>query len=139
MSMTWLLKAFITTICFSIFTILVKFLTNKNIPSEAINLYSITICSICFAIFAFYKNSVTSLELKFLPIATLMGLILFIANYYLISAINSAPNPGYVRAILAFEMVVVSILSFFIYSSHLSGIKILGMFFSLLGVVLLAS
>lgn len=52
-------------------------------------------------------------------------------------AIAIAPNPGYVEGLLGLSVVIVALASFFLFNSHLSPSKLIGIFLTLLGFYLI--
>lgn len=77
---------------------------------------------------------------------TAKGQLLFVVHSWIndenirnsISAIRSAPNPGYSEAIKSFYVVIVTIASFFVFGSELSAKKVMGILMTVAGLFLIA-
>ncbi|MFQ5596982.1 MAG: EamA family transporter [Nitrospiria bacterium] len=52
-------------------------------------------------------------------------------------AIATAPNPGYVSGILSLSVVVVALVSYFLFNAHLSASKSIGILLTLIGAYLI--
>ena len=59
--------------------------------------------------------------------------------YGIISGIKYAPNPGYVKTIVATNAVILAIVSYYIFGSHISKTSILGILIVILGLMVLFS
>lgn len=70
-----------------------------------------------------------------LPWILLFAVLFIIGDVFLIKGVQAAPNPGYARAVIAFEAALVTLLSWACLNSHLSTRQFIGVVLTVLGVV----
>jgi uncharacterized membrane protein len=82
----------------------------------------------------------TSLELppKSIPLFVIIAIIAVVYNYFSVSAIGSAPNPGYVEAITSFRVVIILMLSVLIFGSNITPIRVMGIALCTGGLILIS-
>ena len=66
------------------------------------------------------------------------GVLSYIGNAFQFRATALAPNPGYAIAVVSVQVVLVTVLSLFLFGSDFSTTKGLGVLLSLCGVILLS-
>jgi drug/metabolite transporter (DMT)-like permease len=135
---SWVLYSIIAMIGFATMILLFKKLTIMEPKTEVINFYFFMFTSIAFFLFSTLRKVQLHFPGKSLALFILLAVIAVVANYASVSAIRSAPNPGYVRGIQSFEVVIITIAAFFLFRSEITTVKVIGMLLSLCGVVLLS-
>ena len=133
----WILYSLISVVSISIMTLLFKHLLNTGLNPEIINFYFFLISTIAFLGFLFTKSSNFQVPSSSIPVFIILGLLALSYNYFDLLAIKSAPNPGYVEAILTLKIVIVTFLSFWLFSSELNTTKLIGVGLCVLGGFLL--
>ncbi len=138
MNLNWVACSFISMISFSVMMLLFKKLTETNMLPEVINFYFFLFSTI--AIFLFNLVRITKLELpsNSTYIFVLTALIAVAANFFSISAMKLAPNPGYSKAIQSFDVAIITIASVFLFGSQITIAKAAGIVLSMLGLILLS-
>lgn len=135
--MNWISYAFLGMTFFAAMQLIFKKLTTLEVPTEIINFYFFLFSTVAFFIFSFSRQTNLTFPIKLFPVFVLLALIAVVANYCSISAIRSAPNPGYVTGITSFNATIITLASVFLYQSDLSPIKLAGIGLSLGGLILL--
>lgn len=134
----WLAYSFVAMISFVVMILLFKKLTVMEPKTEVINFYFFLFTAVAFFFFAIIKKVQLEFPSKSLPLFILIAIIAVIANYASVSAIRSAPNPGYVRGIQTLEVVIITIAALFLFKSEITPIKFIGILLSVCGVILLS-
>ena len=76
---------------------------------------------------------------KIFPLMVLFSISFILVIYGIVSGIKYAPNPGYVKTIVATNAVIIAVLSYYIFGSHISKTSILGILVVILGLAILFS
>ncbi len=115
-----------------------KFVLNKGVKVPVLLFYALVSGTIIAAAYVLFTKQ--PLKIEALPLTVIVALIAFslIGNYFYFTAVNVAPNPGYVSAVLGLETGLVAIASIVLFKSEITLIKGLGMALAVLGVVLLS-
>lgn len=136
--MNWVTYSFISMVSFASMMLLFKKLTETTMLPEVINFYFFLFSTIAFLIFNLVRRTKVELPSNSIYIFILAALIAISANYFSISAIKTAANPGYSKAIQAFDVVIVTISSIFLFGSPITMIKAAGIVLSVCGLILLS-
>ena len=137
----WFIIAFLATLTTSCQDLFTKYLIKDNY-----DIYRLIVTLLFFQIIAvfgvaiyfyIYKNQeITSL---FLPLLEhkkkymLLALLYGISFIFIVFAIKLSPNPGYVKAIVNLNAVIVSILAVYLLKSHLNRYTLCGVSLIVLG------
>lgn len=134
----WYTLAIIAAILTSIMVLGIKFAITRGLNPAFILFLSFSMS----ALMAFLHMNLKKIEAKldWLSIVIIIGagVLSYIANLLLTNSIKIAPNPGYSQAILSTNIVIISIVSFFLFNSEFSPKNIIGSLICLLGVVILS-
>ena len=125
-------------IFFVAITLLLKFLADTKLKSGIINFYFFLFTTLAFLPLVIWEGSEWKIPLKSLLYFVLLAFTAVIANYYSVTALAEAPNPGYVLAIQAFGIVITTLVAVFLFGSEISLIKMIGVIFSFIGLILLS-
>jgi drug/metabolite transporter (DMT)-like permease len=137
--MSWIVSSIISALAFAGVSLLLKRLTQFSFSSEIINLYFWLTTSIAFFLFVIYKKTSFTVSKESWIWFLILALVAFVANYFSVEAIKLAPNPGYVRAIQASRIVLVTLLSVFLFQSEFTIRTLLGVIVIIGGVILITS
>jgi hypothetical protein len=109
-----------------------------GVPPSVV-LFYLFLCA-CVLNFGFIKFQRTSLDVSWNAMLWIGGAALasFLGNLCALNAINLAPNPGYASAIEASKAPVVVLLSVWLFASHFSLLKGLGVLLCAIGVALIS-
>lgn len=135
--MNWIGQSFISMISITLLVILFKKITLFKIESEVINFYFFFGTTMLFGIFTLLKKSNFAIPSASIPYFISAAIIAILYNYFSISAIKSAPNPGYVEAIVSFRVVIILIASTILFNSGITPIKFIGICLCTAGLILI--
>lgn len=138
MNLNWVACSFISMISFSVMMLLFKKLTETNMLPEVINFYFFLFSTIAIFLFNLVRSTKLELPSNSTYIFVLTALIAVAANFFSISAIKLAPNPGYSKAIQSFDVAIITIASVFVFGSQITIAKAAGIVLSMLGLILLS-
>lgn len=136
--MNWLFYSLVAMISFAVMILIFKKLTTLEQRTEVINFYFFLFTTTAFSLFVFFRQVQLQIPIDSLPLLILLAIIAVVANYCSITAIRLAPNPGYVRGIQSFEVVVITVLAVFLFQSDINLTKLIGIALSLCGIILLS-
>lgn len=136
--MSWLFYSLVAMISFAVMILLFKKLTTLEQRTEVINLYFFLFTTLAFFLFVILRQVRLQIPTDSLPLLILLAIVAVVANYCSISAIRLAPNPGYVRGIQSFEVVIITVVSIFLFQSDINLTKLAGIALSLCGIILLS-
>lgn len=136
--MNWVTYSFISMVSFAAMMLLFKKLTETSMLPEVINFYFFLFSTIAFLIFNLLRRTKLELPSSSIYIFVLAALIAISANYFSISAIKIAPNPGYSKAIQSFDVVIISVSSIFLFGAKITMVKAAGIVLSVCGLILLS-
>ena len=137
--MTWFTESIISMFCFAGITLTLRALTETGLKSEVINFYFFLFTAIGFLPIVLIRETRVSIPASSLPLFVLLTIIALGANYFSLTAIAKAPNPGYVPAIQTFRIVVITLASIALFGSEITVKKAVGIVLSLVGVILLGT
>ena len=142
----WILYSILATIFVVFNGIVIKYLTLSDI--NIINFMSTIGCLIgliallvVITRITFYNISYQEIvsNQKIFPLMVLFSISFILVIYGIVSGIKYAPNPGYVKTIVATNAVIIAVLSYYIFGSHISKMSILGILVVILGLAILFS
>lgn len=136
--MSWISHSIIALFSISFLVLILKRLTQFKMEPEIINFYFFLITTIFFFFIIMLKRTSFQIPYNSLPYFILAGFIAIIYNYFSIIAIDNAPNPGYVEAIVSFRVIIILFLSLILFDSQITLIKLTGIIFCSIGLLFLS-
>lgn len=119
-------------------TIIFKKLTNFHLKPEIINFFFFLFTTLAFLALILLKKTPLEIPTKSIPLFVIIAIIAIAYNYFSISAIASAPNPGYVEAITSLRVVVILAASILFFGSEITPMKLIGIAFCILGIFIIS-
>lgn len=140
----WLYLSIINTIIYSVYIILIKYLGNE-IDYLSILTYINIIAFVYLLIYQLVKNKIwksiknkgTHNNIVFEKLSILFGIWTGVIYYLINKAVILVTNPGLVAAIFRIQIIISSILSYFIYGSHMSYFMMILLCIILVGLFLI--
>ena len=138
----WIAFSILATIFVIVNDIIIKYLTLQSI--DVIDFMSISGCIIgliallVVLIRTKYYNVIYQKIIqnkKISPLILLFSISFVFVIYGIISGIKYSPNPGYVKTIVATNALIVAIISYYLFNSHINRITILGILIVLMGLI----
>lgn len=136
--MSWVTYSFLGMLAFAAMQLVLKRLTQLEPKIEVINFYFFLFSTAGFLLLSAMRGTKLVPSAESVPWFAAAGAIAVLANFWVISALRSAPNPGYVSGIRAFEMVIIAGATVFLYGSELTPTRIAGIALAATGVILLS-
>jgi drug/metabolite transporter (DMT)-like permease len=135
--MSWILFAFGAMIFLTLMFLLEKKVLTLGVGSGQLLFYINLVVAVM--VFIFLLSTKESIKINFWMFAliALIGLFAFLGNYLLLKSINVSPNPGFSLAIAGVHVLLVTIISIFLFKSDFTWTKIVGTIFAVIGVILL--
>lgn len=134
----WIVYSLSAMVFFGGIYLHLKALTQQNIHVFVLNFWFFLLLAGGFAAAnVFSKSASFSLPKASLPIYAGLVFVGLLGNYFSIKAYEHAPNPGYVTAIMAGSMVVVTLASVLLFKGEVSPLQGLGVFVVLGGIALI--
>lgn len=137
----WFIFSFIALFSLATMTLIVKEITQlKGFGSKEINLFIFGFLAIAFYFLSkkenkfFLKNKKIK---KYFPLLVLASIFSFLGNYFNVTALGIAPNPGYSDAIKNTNILFITLLSIKIFSTKFEKFKILGVIAIMAGIIIL--
>lgn len=130
----WMLSAFIASLCFSSMTLLFRKLADLGTNTESINIFFFALATVALWSTAQLRHislSVPSGGWRWLILAAILAVG---ANHFSITALRSAPNPGYVTALRSIDIAMVTIGSALLLGVSIHPLKLLGIGLCIAGV-----
>ncbi len=138
----WIVFSILATIFIVVNDIIIKYLTLQGI--NVVDFMSIAGCIIgllallVVLIRIKYHNVIYQKIIqnkKISPLILLFSITFVFVIYGIISGIKHSPNPGYVKTIVATNALIVAIISYYLFNSHINRINILGILIVLIGLI----
>lgn len=137
--MSWLAQAIIATLCFAVMILLFSQLTQLGIQTTVINFYFFAFSAVGFLFVGLVvQKTPLVFPIQSLALFLALGCISVVANYFALSAISNAPNPGLVRTVQSMEAVFVTIGAVFLYNAKVEPRQAIGIILMLLGLFLIS-
>jgi len=138
----WQLFAFIALFCFTVTILTLKqTISIIGIAPKEINLFIFGFNFLAFALFSgkelkdYFTDKV---RLKtFLPLVLIASIFSFLGNFFNITGLGLAPNPGYNEAIKNTNVLFVTLFSTLLFSASFDKYKFLGIITIIFGVIIL--
>ncbi len=134
----WQIYSLVTLVLFSGAFLLFKYASNNGVSALSIMVYFFGVAFVCFAGHAGITRAQILSTPQVMGALVLAAILGYAGNYCQTMAVTTAPNPGCALAIISSQAVVVALASWFLFSSDLSVLKIVGIILCTGGVVLLS-
>lgn len=122
----WIGSTLAASFCFSAMTLLFRKLADLGTNTESINVFFFAGATVALWLFARSRQVVLSLSSSALPWLLLTVGLAVGSNYFSISALRNAPNPGYVTALRVLDIVIVTMASVILFRLPVTPTKLLG-------------
>ncbi len=147
MKSNWILDTLIASVLITASYLILKYASiksnNNNVAERGFIIISLSmgLCALLLLIFVKETRNNIINDLKNIKInkwLIVSGIIIFISYFYLFRGSVTAPNPGYARALLTIDLVMLTILSVVLFGSPISLTSVIGMILILFGIGLVS-
>ena len=135
--MNWFLLAFMALFLLAGITLIQKHLLNLGIHPVVWGLYLTLFSFIGFLLTATITKQKIVIPNIWIMFLILAGILALVANLAATYSFKLALNPGYTQAIISASGVIVLFASLFLFKSEINFIKLIGVFLTIIGVILL--
>lgn len=135
--MNWIFYALIAFFAWGIANLGFRYISEKDPVAMTLFMYVAATAVLGGYTLVTFGDRDVSLN-KYGIVAALMGLGSIVGTIAIIKGTEIAPNPGYVIAISSASVIIVTLLSLFIYGSELSLINLIGVVTVVVGIALLS-
>jgi|SRR3989344_1580242 len=138
MTINWILSAILAALSFTFMILIYKKLLLLNINQNILNLFIFGLVFLGFGIVL--VSTKTSIKITFFMLILLIIAAVFslLGNYFQVKAVNDAPNPGYAITLQSTSLILITILSIFLFKSSFSWVKLVGILVVIFGSYLLS-
>lgn len=134
----WFVYALIGTIGFSFMTLLIRYITTKELSPALTMTYLFTIAAVVLWLYSGATEKIT-MPSKWILISLIAASVLSAGgNILMTTSIKIAPNPGYTQAVIATNIILVTALSIVLFSLKVQPIAIIGVILIFAGVIVLS-
>ena len=137
MKMGWFIFALIAMVSFTVTFLLIRRIGDLGVKSEVILVYYFAIAAILLLVYTVSSNFSLSISKTALILLFVVGFFGVLGNIFLVHSLLSSPNPGYSLAISGVHILLVAIVSVFIFGSEFTLLKGLGTVLAVLGIILI--
>ncbi len=135
---SWVMYAFGSAVCFTGMTLVIKKLFLMNVPPLVLNMFIFGITFTGFVIWNVINKSKINIGLSVILFLVLASAFAVFGNYLDVSAVKSAPNPGYAGALKATQIILIALLAPLLFNSDISLLKIIGIILVLAGASIIS-
>jgi drug/metabolite transporter (DMT)-like permease len=144
---SWILDSLIATIFLTFSYIAIKYaIINNNddkILERVFIILALSMGFIAVIILIFFPKTRENIikDLKNFDISKwiiISGILIFFGYYFLFKGSMNAPNMGYARAILSFDLILLTLSSIILFNSKIQLIPMIGIFMILFGIILIS-
>lgn len=138
MKMGWFLYALIAMVSFTFMFLFLTQIGKLGLRAEITLVYYFIVAAVIIAVYGLSSKlqfNVSQYLLLFILLAAIFGAI---GNVFLLKSMTSAPNPGYAIAVSGIHIMLVAVISIFLFNAEFTLVKILGVVLSVTGVILLS-
>ena len=136
--MTWIALSLFAMLCFVAVALIIKKLTLTETQTEVVTFYFFLFTAIVFLGLLLFKGTIPNVSSGSIKWFVLLAIVAAGANYFSVSAIRAAPNPGYVTGIRGFEAGITAPLAATLFKSQITATKFMGIVLIICGLVLLS-
>ncbi len=147
MKENWILDTLIASILITASYLTLKYASiksnNDDVGQRGFIIISLTMGLVALLLLIFVKETRNNIindfkNIKISKWLILSGIIIFISYFFLFRSSVTAPNPGYARALLTIDLVMLTISSAILFGSPISLTAVLGMFLIICGIILVS-
>jgi drug/metabolite transporter (DMT)-like permease len=139
MENSWFVYGLLAALSFACMTLTFKYILKQNVQPLILLLFVFIFISIGYIVWVYLGNiSFENLNFNVFLLIILAACFAIAGNYFDVMAVKLAPNPGYAGALKASQIIIISILSVFLFSAKLTFVNLTGILFVLLGVILIS-
>lgn len=135
--MNWLTYALFGMVCFATMILIFKKLTSYLKPNILL-LFIFCFGMIFYLIDSLYTKSAFNLNSKIILLLIIAAFFSYLGNLLYVKSISIAPNPGYSVAIVSLQAIIITLGSYFLYGSEISGKSLIGIIFGVIAIILLS-
>ena len=134
----WLIYTLISVVFMAGMVLILKKLTLQGINAAVILFILFSVAAFVFGGHLLVTR--TKLDVSFWPLILIViaAVFSYVANLLQVKSIALAPNPGYVFAIVSLNVVLVTVMSYFLFASEISVLKGVGIVLGVIAVILIS-
>ncbi len=136
--MEWFVYAFLAAVFFSVMTLIFKKLTVLGMEPALILLFIFGFGLLFYIFHIYFTKTTVKISYYLIFLIVIAALMSYMANLFSLKALKMAPNPGYAEGFVSIKLAIISIAAVFLFNSELDFVKIVGILFAILSVVLLS-
>ncbi|MFA6170857.1 MAG: EamA family transporter [Patescibacteria group bacterium] len=134
----WFICGLGSAISFASMVIIYKRLFVLGIKPLVLNLFMFAFVFIGFLVWNLSTKTKPDLTIKMVLFLLLASMFSLLGNYFYVTSVGLAPNPGYAATIKASEIIFITVFSFLLFRSSLNIVAFLGVCFVFLGIYLIS-
>lgn len=138
MTINWVLSAIFAALSFTFMILIYKKLLLLNINQNILNLFIFGFVFIGFGIVLVSTKTPVKITFFMLILLIIAAVFSLLGNYFQVKAVSNAPNPGYAITLQSTSLILITILSIFLFKSSFSWVKLVGITVVILGSYLLS-
>ena len=136
--MNWFVYALISMLFFSGMVLLFKKVLVLGIKPSVLMLFLSMSLAIFYAIHVGVTKTSPKINIFGLVLIIIAAFLSYVANLLYTKSVAIAPNPGYSATIISLQLILITIVSIFLFGSEFDLTKGLGIVFAVIAAVLLA-
>jgi uncharacterized membrane protein len=133
----WIFQSIITMICITCLYLIYKSLGSAGVSTSILLTYFHLFGLPYYFIHSKLNSNSFKLNIHSIGLIILAATIGYISNICHLEAIKNAPNPGYCSAIVDGKLLMITILSIFLFNSHVSYRSLSGIIICIIGMILI--
>lgn len=137
MKMNWFIYAIIAMIAFTINFLFIKKLSLLGVKSQIVLIYIFAISALIALVYSLVIKESIKVNNYVLVFLILAAIFATVGNFFLFESLGTAPNPGYALAVSGGHILLVAIVSIFIFQADFTLTKITGTVLAVLGIILI--
>ncbi len=134
---SWIFYTFATFFCWGFLALMSKYILNQGIQVTVYLFYGLLFASLAFIVQALIRKEKYTFARSDWPLLLIIGIFSGIFFLALQLGYVYAPNPGYINAVNASSISVLTLASAYVFKDELSLKKIIGVFGVLIGLLVL--
>ncbi|MDP3733872.1 MAG: EamA family transporter [Nanoarchaeota archaeon] len=135
--MNWVTYSLIAMLLFAGMHLTFKKLGLLGVSSAMILFFVFLSGAIVYPTYMYFSGEKISFNNEIIFWLFIAALLSITANLISLKAFLAAPNPGYPGAISSFGIIIVTVVSYFIFSSELNIIRLIGVILGFVGIILI--
>ncbi len=135
--MNWVYYGLGSSISFAAMALTLKKVFELGVSPIVAAFYLFILTAAGYSIWVPFKMSV-KIGVLIIPWLVLASVFSLLGNYFDLTALKLAPNPGYASTLKATQIIIITLVAPFLFSSSLTPLKMFGVFLVLTGAALIA-